>query len=72
MWRGDLLPRIETGEDGLFGGFQVALVAGVVHAAAVVTPLVSRVVRRLPHGQGRNYPVDGGAATSTPPEPVAT
>ncbi|MFD3456298.1 MFS transporter [Streptomyces sp. NPDC058691] len=55
-----------------FGGFQVALVAGVVHAAAVMTPLVSGVVRRLPHGQGPNNPVDGGAATSTPPEPVTT
>src|SRR4051794_34399182 len=43
-----------------FGGFQVALVAGVVHGGAVVAPLASRAVRRVPHGQGASNPVDGG------------
>ncbi|MFJ5220299.1 MFS transporter [Streptomyces sp. NPDC088354] len=54
-----------------FGGFHVAAAAGVVYAAAVVTPLASKAVRRLPHGQGASNPVDGGTATR-PPEPVST
>ncbi|MGW1973838.1 hypothetical protein ACWCOY_37055 [Streptomyces tubercidicus] len=54
-----------------FGGFHMAAAAGVVYAAAVVTPLASTAVRRLPHGQGASNPVDGGTATR-PPEPVST
>jgi MFS family permease len=31
------------------GGFQVALIAGLLYAVAALAPLASRAVRRLPH-----------------------
>ncbi|MFJ5219229.1 MFS transporter [Streptomyces sp. NPDC088354] len=54
-----------------FGGFQVAAVAGVVYAAAVLAPLASAAVRSLPHGLGAQATVAADAAApTTPPEPV--
>ncbi|MFF3566004.1 MFS transporter [Streptomyces sp. NPDC002574] len=53
-----------------FGGFQVAAVAGVVYATAVLAPLASAAVRGLPHGAGARAPVTVDAAPTTPPEPV--
>ncbi|MGH3831531.1 MAG: MFS transporter [Pseudonocardiaceae bacterium] len=62
-----------------FGGFRVALTAGVLYAVAAVAPLASSTVRRLPHApanrvepaQHTDAPTPGTAVSEGAPDPVS-